>query len=273
MVVFVPTPIGNLQDITFRTLEAFKSADIFLCEDTRVTKKLIKLIESKITTLNLNQDIKFLSFNEHNGRERLESIKSVLKDKNIVYVSDAGMPSISDPGKLLVNYCQNSGVEYDVLPGATALTTAYTASGFGDKFLFWGFLPQKGSKREEELSKILKFETDTILYEAPHRVLKLLSEINSISSDIELFLAKELTKKYQKYYKNSAKKLFEKFKNMDIKGEWVVIIKGKKQENLYITKTEIEKMDIPPKVKAKILSKITNLSTKEWYNQLINRDY
>ena len=273
MVTFIPTPIGNLQDITFRAIEKLQEAELFLCEDTRVTKQLLKLIDEKVTPLEILETAKFLSFNEHNGKERLEEIGSLLESKSVVYLSDAGMPSISDPGMELVNYCIENSIEYDVLAGATALATAYSASGFDGKFIFWGFLPHKTTKREQDLNRVLEFGLDTILYEAPHRLLKLLKEINQIDPKRELFLAKELTKKHQKYYRDSAKILLQKFKDINIRGEWVVIIRAKEQNSLSISYSEILQMEIPPKVKAKILSKITDLSTKEWYSRLVNSHY
>ena len=269
MVTFVPTPIGNLKDLTFRAIEAFKSAELFLCEDTRVTKQLLKLIDEKITPLKI--EAQFLSFNEHNGYERLSQIGSKLESLNVVYVSDAGMPSISDPGALLVKYCQENSISYDILPGATAFATAYSASGFeSGKFTFWGFLPHKGVKRAKELEQILSNNTDTIVYESPYRLIQLLKEITQKSPQRELFLAKELTKKFQKYYKGIAKDIYEELKDKTIKGEWVVIIKANSQKKDSINLEFIKSMDIPPKIKAKILAKITNISVKEWYEKLIN---
>jgi len=268
MLTFVPTPIGNLQDITFRAIEAFKKAELFLCEDTRVAKQLLRLLNEKITTIEINA--RFLSFNEHNGKERLSQIGSELKSLNAIYVSDAGTPSISDPGLLLVEFCQENGINYDVLPGATAVTTVYSASGFGNKFTFWGFLPHKNPKRDEELREILSNQTDTIIYESPHRLLKLLQEITQKDPTREIFLAKELTKKHQRYFRGSVKSLYEKLKDANIKGEWALVIKrgNKKEQNLPLE--EILHMDIPPKIKAKILSKMTKVPTKEWYKRLID---
>jgi len=267
MLTLLPTPIGNIADITFRTLEAIKSANLILCEDTRVTKSLLNILKDRYNLSLPKAD--FLSFHEHNGKERLEQIGNRLKDENVIYLSDAGMPVISDPGQLLVEYCQKESIEYDVLPGASAAPLVYAASGFeSGKFYFYGFLPSKGKQRSDELNKILNNGLDTIIYEAPHRIIKLIEQICQIDESRELFVAKELTKKYQKYYRLKAKELLPKLKQDSIKGEWAVVIKGKSKESKTLSLDEILSLDIPPKAKAKILSKLTGKAVKECYNEL-----
>jgi len=268
MLKFIPTPIGNPQDITIRTLREFEQASLFLCEDTRNTKKLLDILAQRFEFTIPNAQ--FLSFHEHNGKERLKEVASRLESENVVYVSDAGMPIISDPGQILVEYCQKEGIEYDILPGANALLVAYSASGFDSgKFLFWGFLPHKGSNRSSELSKVLNMQVDIILYESPYRIEKLIQEITNIDENREIFLAKELTKKFQKYYKGKAKEILNQLSSINLKGEWVVVIKAKSEQNRVLYLEDILKLDIAPKIKAKILSKITDKSTKEWYKELI----
>ena len=152
MIKFIPTPIGNPQDITIRALREFEKASLFLCEDTRETKRLLRILEERFDFT--YPDVEFLSFHEHNGVKRLIEVAQRLDKEDVVYVSDAGMPIISDPGQILVEYCQKNEIEYDVLPGASAVTTAYASSGFEDgKFLFYGFLPNKGSERSSALIK------------------------------------------------------------------------------------------------------------------------
>jgi len=270
MVKFIPTPIGNIEDITIRALKEFERATLFLCEDTRKTKHLLNLLGERFN-LDLKDSISFISFHEHNGKKRLQELGDRLKLEDVVYVSDAGTPNISDPGQLLVEYCQREGIEYDVLAGASALTTAYCASGFGSgKFIFFGFLPSKGVKRREELSRVMNSLFDIILYEAPHRVEKLIGEIVEIDKSRELFLAKELTKLHQRYIRDSAENILEMFRDskIDSRGEWVVIIEANHTIQRYLIADDIIKMDIPPKVKSKLLSKITDQSTKEWYIKL-----
>ncbi len=268
MILFIPTPIGNPEDITIRALREFEKATLFLCEDTRETKKLLKILEERFEFTMPNSP--FLSFHEHNGRDRLREIGSILEKERVVYVSDAGMPTISDPGQLLVEYAQKHNIDYDVLAGASAVTTAYASSGFkSGKFLFWGFLPHKGSSRTSELIQVMNSQTDIVLYEAPHRIEKLITEINSIDKDRELFVAKELTKKFQRYYRGTAKEILNIFKTINLKGEWVVVIEANRREEKSLYLNDILKLDIPPKVKAKLLSKITDKSSKEWYKNLI----
>ena len=269
MLTFIPTPIGNPQDITIRALREFEKATLFLCEDTRETKRLLRLLEERFEFI--YPEVEFLSFHEHNGTERLKEVAERIKDEQVVYVSDAGMPVISDPGQLLVEYCQKYEIAYDVLPGASAVTTAYAASGFEEgQFLFYGFLPSKGSERSSELIKIMNGSSNTVVYEAPHRIEKLIEEISSIDENRALFCAKELSKKFQHYHKGSAKEVFEIFKTLNLKGEWVVVIQGQEEESKSLYLEDILAFDLPPKVKAKLLAKITNKNIKEWYGELIS---
>ena len=272
MLTFIPTPIGNPQDITIRALRAFEKATLFLCEDTRETKRLLRILEERFEFSYPREMVDFLSFHEHNGEARLQEIATRLAKEEVVYVSDAGMPIISDPGQVLVEYCQNEKIEYDVLPGGTAMATAYAASGFKEGiFTFCAFLPQKGSERTSALIEVMNAKNNTVFYEAPHRIEKLIGEIADIDAQREVFFAKELTKKFQNYYRGSAKEILEAFENGTInpKGEWVVVIKAKEEEAKALYVDDILAFDLQPKVKAKLLSKLTNKSVKEWYNELI----
>jgi len=268
MITFVPTPIGNPQDITIRAMKAFEKADIFLCEDTRHTKHLLRLLEERFEMVYPHAE--FYSFNEHNGQNRIDELGKVFEDKEIVYVSDAGMPVISDPGQLLVAFCQENGLAYDVFPGASAVTTAYAASGFEEgKFLFYAFLPHKGKERTKALHEAMHNGYNTVLYESPHRLEKLLEEIDAIDENRELFLAKEISKKYQTYYRGSAKSLNVECKELTIRGEWVVVIKAKNETEKSLSFSEVLQLDLPPKIKAKLLAGLSDKSVKEWYSELI----
>jgi len=271
MLTFVPTPIGNLGDISFRTIEVLKGTELILCEDTRITKKLFSLISEKYD-INF-PNFQFISIHSHNEKEFLASQNSeLLKEKNSIYLSDAGMPCVSDPGSYLVQFCLKNNIEYDVLPGANAILTAYASSGFQNTtFTFFGFLPHKGTNRSDMLDKVMNSDHLAIVYESPYRLLKLLEEIATIDKNRTLFLAKELTKKYQKQYKNSSEKIFNQFKNETIKGEWVVIIEPHIAQNKgIITYNDIEKLPLAPKQKAKLLSKLTGENIKDIYNRLIS---
>ena len=269
MLTFIPTPIGNPQDITIRALKEFEKATLFLCEDTRETKRLLRILEERFEFI--YPEVEFLSFHEHNGKARLLEISERLKIEQVVYVSDAGMPVISDPGQILVEYCQNNEIVYDTLPGASAVVTAYAASGFKEgEFLFNGFLPSKGAERSSALIEIMNSTNNVVLYEAPHRIEKLIEEIVNIDETRELFFAKELTKKFQTYHRGTAKEILEKFKTVNLKGEWVVVIHARKEEAKALYLDDILAFDLQPKVKAKLLAKITDKNVKYWYNKLIS---
>jgi 16S rRNA (cytidine1402-2'-O)-methyltransferase len=269
MLAFVPTPIGNLGDISFRTIEVLKDGELILCEDTRVTKKLISLISQRL-------EIKFpqfeyISLHSHNEKDFLtKDNQFLLETKKCIYMSDAGMPCVSDPGSLLVDFCLENTIEYDVLPGANAILTAYASSGFiNTTFTFFGFLPHKGTNRSDMLDKVMNSENLAILYESPHRLMKLIEEINEVDPNREVFFAKELTKKYQTRYKGSANSILTALKEVTIRGEWVVIIKNIESLNRgIITEADILELKLPPKQKAKILSKLTGESIKDIYNNL-----
>jgi 16S rRNA (cytidine1402-2'-O)-methyltransferase len=272
MLRLVPTPIGNIGDITFRSLEAFENAEMILCEDTRVTKRLLHLLSERYDFFT-PPDARFVSFHEHNGYERLEEIGESLESIETVFVSDAGMPVISDPGRVLVEYCIENHIEYDILPGASASVTAYAASGFGrGKFLFLGFLQKKGSDRRRELRRAMESGNDLILYEAPHRLIDLLGEIEKIDPDREIFAAKEMTKRYQRYHRFRAGDFREYFPSDSVvRGEWVVVVEGIDTKSNGVDLTVILEADLPPKAKAKLLAKLTGESVSSWYEKIGGR--
>jgi len=264
----VPTPIGNIGDISLRAIEALREADVLLCEDTRVTKKLINILKERYnTTFKENQE--FISLHSHNEEAFVEKIEPSFFEQNIVYASDAGMPGVSDPGQRLIRYCIDNGVAYDVLPGANAVLTAFVASGFCEtRMLFYGFLDHKGNSRAAQLQEAMHNGYTTILYESPHRIEKLLREIAQEDALRELFVAKELTKKYQKYLHGTASEIL-KFLDGNFKGEWVVVIKASASHaSSAISQKDILSLDIPKKMQAKLISKITGENTKELYQQL-----
>jgi len=274
MLTFLATPIGNLGDISFRAIEVLKDGEILLCEDTRVTKKLLNLISLKYDIIFPN--FQYISLHSHNEKSFLtKENQQLLLNNKCIYVSDAGMPCVSDPGSLLVEFCLQNNIEYDVLPGANAILTAYASSGFSDNataFTFFGFLPHKGKDRQNMLDKVLANENLAILYESPHRLLKLLEELKDQASDRIIFLAKELTKKYQTRYKDTAIEIFAQLKQTEIKGEWVVIIQNQPTNGQgIITYDDIIDLKLPPKQKAKLLSKLTGQNIKEIYTNLIGQ--
>lgn len=270
MLRLVPTPIGNIGDITLRAIEALKSANILLCEDTRVTKKLIHILKERYDT-DFNENQEFISLHSHNEDEFVSKLDKSFFEQNVVYVSDAGMPGISDPGQTLIRHCIDNEIEYDVLPGANALLTAFVASGFVDtEMLFLGFLDHKGNSRSQGLQKALYNGFTTILYESPHRLEKLLLEIQDEAPGRELFLAKELTKKFQRYVHGNAEEVLKKLDG-NFKGEWVVVIKAANSHtDSAISERDILALDLPKKVQAKLICKITGENTKECYQRLLS---
>ena len=269
MLTLVPTPIGNIGDMSLRAIEALSQADILLCEDTRVTKKLIHILKERYqTTFKENQE--FISLHSHNEQAFVAKLEPPFFESNIVYASDAGMPGVSDPGQNLVSYCIENGVEYDVLPGANAVLTAFVASGFIEtQMLFFGFLDHKGSSRKIGLQEALHNGFTTVLYESPHRLEKLLLEIQTEESEREIFLCKELTKKYQKYFRGTASEALSEL-NGNFRGEWVVVIKASQAHNSSaISQKDILELDLPKKVQAKLISKITGENTKACYQRLL----
>lgn len=265
MVYFIPTPIGNLDDISVRSLKLLAECKTLFCEDTRITKKLLTLLSDKHrVTFHVER---FISMHSHNEQSVLNEIDSAVFQENVGYLSDAGMPGISDPGSVLIRYCQERAIAYEILPGANAALLAYVASGLGThRFIFYGFLAHKGNDRYNELMEVLNLPYAVIVYESPHRIEKLMDELAHFAPERSIFAIKEATKLHEKRFLGTALEVQSAFKNANLKGEWVVIVTPEKQENAEaITKEDILSLDLPPKQKAKLLSKLTGKSIKEWY--------
>ena len=216
----VPTPIGNLEDMTLRAIRILKEVDTILAEDTRTSSVLLKhyQIDKRLMA--------YHKFNEH--KSLLSFVNRLEGGENIALISDAGTPSISDPGFLLVRACVENGIEVECLPGATALIPAIVNSGFpSDKFCFEGFLPQKKG-RQKRLLELAQEERTMVLYESPFRLMKLLEEINQyFGSDRQIAVSRELSKMFEENLRGTVSELIEKLKDRTIKGEIVVVIKGK----------------------------------------------
>lgn len=216
----VPTPIGNLKDMTFRAVEVLKEVDLILAEDTRTSGKLLKHFE--IGT-------QMHSHHMHNEHKTVEGIvQRIQNGKNVAVISDAGTPAISDPGFLLTRACIAAGIEVDCLPGATAFVPALVNSGFpNDKFVFEGFLPVK--KGRQTRLKILSEETRTvILYESPHKLLKTLSQfVEYFGADRQITVSRELTKLHEETIRGNVETVLRHFENKPPKGEIVIVVSGK----------------------------------------------
>jgi 16S rRNA (cytidine1402-2'-O)-methyltransferase len=219
----VPTPIGNLKDITFRALEVLGSADLVLAEDTRQASKLLNHYNIR-TPLQSHH-----MFNEHKSTEAV--CRKILDGQNIALVSDAGTPGISDPGFLLVRTCLEKGIEVETLPGATALIPALVNSGLPcERFCFEGFLPQKKG-RNKRLSALKEESRTMVFYESPYRLVKALSELEAhFGPDRQASVSRELSKIYEETVRGSLSFLSEYFSEKTPKGEFVIVVAGNKQD-------------------------------------------
>jgi 16S rRNA (cytidine1402-2'-O)-methyltransferase len=220
-IILIPTPIGNLEDITLRAIRLLKEADIVAAEDTRETGKLLKL---------LGIDRPLTALHQHNEHHRVRSLLQRVSEQGLVLalVSDAGTPGISDPGFLLVREAIAAKILLEVLPGPTAFVPALVASGIPcDRFVFEGFLPQKKGRMTRLLS--LQAETRTmVFYESPYRVLKLLEEFEKhFGPGREVVVVRELTKLHETYYRGTVPEVIHQLKNGVLKGEVVVVLAGK----------------------------------------------
>lgn len=218
--ILVPTPIGNLGDITLRALEVLKTVDAILAEDTRTSGRLLKHFEI---------DQKLIPFHAHNEHRMVERIVERLAGGDtLAIVTDAGSPGISDPGFLLVRACVEAGIEVESLPGATAFIPALTNSGFpSDRFIFEGFLPPKKG-RNKRLEGLAAESRTMVFYESPHRIVKtLLLMAQFFGEDRPATVSRELTKLYEETLRGSLAELAKHFETTPPKGEMVVVIKGK----------------------------------------------
>ena len=216
----VPTPIGNLDDITLRAVNVLRDVDFILAEDTRTTSFLLKHlgIEKKLYSHH--------KFNEHATVKMVA--ESIAAGRNAALVSDAGTPGISDPGFLLVRTCVEAGIEVETLPGATALIPALVQSGFPcDRFCFEGFLPQKKG-RAKQLQSLAAEERTMIFYESPYRVVKYLEQFAEVfGPERRVSVSRELTKKFEQTVRGTVAEVLEHFRTTDPKGEFVIVLAGK----------------------------------------------
>lgn len=244
----VPTPIGNLQDMTPRAITVLADVDLIAAEDTRHTQQLLNHFD--ITT-------KQTSFHEHNWQAKIPGIIADLQQgKNIAQVSDAGMPSISDPGKELVAAAIAQGIAVVPIPGATAGVTALIASGLVPQpFYFYGFLQRKNSDQLAELERLATLRDTTIFYEAPHRLKQTLENIQKVmGADRQVVLARELTKKYEEFLRGTVAELVAWAKIHEIRGEFVVMIAGFTGEETAATDNDEAELTVQEAV-AKLVAK------------------
>lgn len=217
----VSTPIGNLEDITYRAVKVLSNVELVACEDTRRTGKLLNYYNIKK---------KKIVYNDINKEKAANKIIEFLKTKGAVaLVSDSGTPSISDPGVYLVRYCLKENITLVPIPGPSSILSALICSGSAtDIFSFYGFLPKKKNKKEKKLKEIINFKTTSIIFESPFRLVKTLIQINILSPKRQLVVAREITKIYEEFKHGTASELLSYYGEKKIKGELIIIIKEEK---------------------------------------------
>ena len=245
----VPTPIGNLEDITFRAVEILKRSDFILCEDTRVTKNLLNKFKIKQ---------KLISNHKFNETKNLSKVLDLLKKNKIIsLVSDAGTPGISDPGAILINECLKYNINVIPLPGPSAVSTAISGSGFSEKYLFYGFFPEKEKIIKDSLTMLSKLDLCIIFFVSPKKINKTIPHIKNYFKDRKVVICREMSKFYEEYLRSSVDELsiFSK----EPKGELTVVISEKE----FIKKTS---QILSESDKSNIKKMINKLSTKEITN-------
>ena len=264
----VGTPIGNLNDISFRAINILKNVSLIACEDTRQTKKLMEKFQ-------INNHL--ISFNKHNSFKKIPDIIDELKaGKSIAIVSDAGLPSICDPGEDLVKEVKTNGLNVICIPGPCAALTALVSSGLpSSKFIFHGFLPKKKKERGEILIEIRNSEKTSILFESPHRLKKLLVELKeNFGGEREIQIYRELTKKFEENIGSNVNMILDFFEGKEVKGEITLVIKGiNNPKNLEFDKyklknelNELKKAGLSLSAASKYLAKKNNLTKSMIYN-------
>ena len=263
----VATPIGNLADITFRALEILNKSDLILCEDTRVSRKLLDKFK-------INK--KLISNHKFNEKKNLEMILNLLKNKKIVsIISDAGTPGISDPGRILFQECVKKKIDIFPIPGASAVTSAISISGFSDKYFFCGFLPEKQNKIIELFEQILELQSSIIFFVAPNKLKKNFKILKKYFSDRDIVICREITKYYEEYSRCPINELSEL--NISSKGEITVVISESKKSKLNLKELqESDKIQIKNLIKkmtikdiVKIISNKKKISKKLIYNYCV----
>ena len=265
----VGTPIGNLSDISFRALNIFRNVSLIACEDTRQTRKIMSKFEFKNN---------LISFNKHNSNKKIPKIINDLNlGKSIALASDAGMPSICDPGEDLIREARSKDINVICIPGPCAAITALASSGLpSSKFIFEGFLPKKNSEREKILLEISTNDKTTILFESPHRLKNLLIKLKEIcGGEREIIVSRELTKKYEENIGNNIEEVISYFDKKEVIGEITLVIKGIKKANkndcyskeeLKQDLIELKKAGLNLSAASKYLAKKNNIKKSIIYN-------
>jgi len=260
----VSTPIGNLSDITLRALEVLKKSDYILCEDTRTSKNLLDRYEIKS---------KLISNHKFNEKKNLSKIIEILQSGCIVsLISDAGTPSVSDPGAILINECLINKINICPIPGASAVSSAVSISGFSEKYYFYGFFPEKNNKLKEDFEKLKNLDCCIVFFISPKKFNRSVKDIKQYFVDRKILICREMTKFYEEFIRTDIDKL-EPFK-LDPKGELTIVISEKKKKiNSSIILKESDKKNIQKMIKklsikdiTDLISQNSNVPKKEIYN-------
>ena len=240
----VATPIGNMGDITLRAIETLKQSDLILCEDTRVSKKILQKFE-------INK--KIISNHKFNENKNLEKVLELLKNRKVIsLISDAGTPAVSDPGRILIKECVKNGIDIFPIPGASAVSTAISISGFSDNFYFCGFLPEKQNQVKKLFKDLSLLNGSIVFFISPNKLNKKINEIKEFFLNRDILICREITKYHEEYIRTPIKELSNL--NFSRKGEITVVISEQKKENLSFK--ELEESD---KKKIKKLIKIMSI--------------
>mgnify|MGYP001193734759 CR=1 FL=1 len=242
----VATPIGNMGDISFRAIKILQESDLILCEDTRVTKKILQKFE-------INK--KLISNHKFNESKNLEKVIEILKNNKIVsLVSDAGTPAVSDPGRILIKECEKNGIQIFPIPGASAVSAAISISGFSDNFYFCGFLPEKQNQIKKLFTNLSLLESTIVFFISPNKLDKRIDDLKEFFFNRDIIICREITKYHEEYIRTSVKELSNI--NFSRKGEVTVVISEAKKERLSFK--ELEESD-----KKKINKLIKKMSIKD----------
>ena len=242
----VATPIGNMGDITLRAIETLKQSDLILCEDTRVSKKILQKFE-------INK--KIISNHKFNENKNLEKVLELLKNRKVIsLISDAGTPAVSDPGRILIKECVKNGIDIFPIPGPSAVSTAISISGFSDNFYFCGFLPEKQNQVKKLFKDLSLLNGSIVFFISPNKLNKKINEIKEFFLNRDILICREITKYHEEYIRTPIKELSNL--NFSRKGEITVVISEQKKENLSFK--ELEESD-----KKKIKKLIKNMSIKD----------
>jgi len=243
---YVATPIGNMGDISFRAVKILQDSDLILCEDTRVTKKILQKFD-------INK--KLISNHKFNENKNLEKVIEILKNNKIVsLVSDAGTPAVSDPGRILVQECVKNKINIFPIPGASAVSSAISISGFSDNFYFCGFLPEKQNQVKKLFKNISLLESSIVFFISPNKLIKRMDDVKEFFSDRDILICREISKYHEEYIRTSVKKLSDV--NFSRKGEITIVISEIRKEKLSFK--ELEESD-----KKKINKLIKKMSIKD----------